>query len=748
MKMKKLLSLSLAFLFILSAIPFSTFTVSATELVKDYGSYTIKYIIGDNTAKVDGGGFKDDKTGVLTIPSTVDGRTVTTIDHYAFSMNKTITGVVIPSTVTSIGWYAFSSSGIKSVTFSEGLEVIQNSAFRYTAITSVKFPDSLKTIDTYAFGGCLLSSIDFGNAQVSILEGAFGSNSPLREIVLPDTLVSRADGAFSNCVNVKSVTAPFLGNSATVTGGTLFSFFSSKSSGTCPPIETVTLTSSCKYIGNNAFSSFGSTLKKVNILSDDILSIGESAFYCCKFLEEIDLPDNLTSIGYYAFQSCNSLKSIEIPDSVQTIGTQAFYGCQSLTSVVIPKNLTTLNSLAFSSCIELESITLPENLTSIGENCFSLCKKLETIHIPAKVTSIGTGAFSSCTNLKSITVDSANTTFKSINNCLIKNKKIIQGLADSVIPDDGSVTSIGENAFSRSGIKEVHIPACVTSIDRTAFRSCPSVTSFTVDEKNRYYIAKNNCLIEKSNEWIINGFPCSTIPDDGSVDYIFHYAFYGSLTEETKLTIPAAIQNIGMYAFAYCHGITEVEFLGDNDYLSIAEYSFYDCSNIKKVTLPKKISYIGPYAFYNCKALETISEVNASSIKRYAFAYCDSLKTLRIGSNLSTLETNFAGYKDIFNQNLTIYLINNSLNQKALSVVKNNTSNYVVIGDLNGDEFSDATDLAQFKKVLLKKSTANNTDINGDGNLNILDLIYFKKSMTEEVIDDDNFAGVLPDDDF
>lgn len=55
--------------------------------------------------------------------------------------------------------------------------------------------------------------------------------------------------------------------------------------------------------------------------------IGNSAFWLCSSLTNINIPNSITTIGEGAFARCKSLTSINIPNSVTTIGEGAFKDC-------------------------------------------------------------------------------------------------------------------------------------------------------------------------------------------------------------------------------------------------------------------------------------------------------------------------------------------------------------------------------------------------------------------------------------
>jgi hypothetical protein len=99
------------------------------------------------------------------------------------------------------------------------------------------------------------------------------------------------------------------------------------------------------------------------------------------------------------------------------------------------------------------------------------------------VTSIGYWAFRDCSSLKSITVETGNTIYHSQGNCLIEtaSKTLILGCKNSIIPPDGSVTSIEDQAFyDCSNLTSIIIPSGVTEIGYEAFYGCSSLTSIII----------------------------------------------------------------------------------------------------------------------------------------------------------------------------------------------------------------------------------------------------------------------------
>lgn len=221
-------------------------------------------------------------------------------------------------------------------------------------------------------------------------------------------------------------------------------------------------------------------------------------------------------------------------------------------SAEIGDGITSIGSCAFYFCTKLSSAVIPEGVTTIGDSAFSNCQNLKEIYIPSTVEKIGTRTFSLDIGLEKITVSENNPVFHSDGNCIIETatKTLLSGCNTSVIPTDGSVTAIGDWAFSGcKKLSSIVIPDCITSIGENPFVFCDNLSTVIFGEgTTTYYNRDLNCFISTNESKLIAICKNGVIPTDGSVTTIGARAL--SYAPIPSINIPSAVTQIDAGAFS------------------------------------------------------------------------------------------------------------------------------------------------------------------------------------------------------
>lgn len=233
----------------------------------------------------------------------------------------------------------------------------------------------------------------------SIGDLAFHNNLGITSISIPKSVVKIGDNPFMGCWNLVTLHISDIETWCGITAGTLGNlFYHLYING--EEIKDIVIPNSVTSIRDYAFSNFcGITTVTI---PDGVTSIGNYAFNICESLTSVNIPNSVKSIGEDAFASCSSLTSLMIPNSVTSIGKAAFVGCNSLSSITLSNNITSIGDQTFNACNNLISIVIPNKVTSIGEIAFSFCDNLTSVTIGKGVTTINSNAFSHCAKLTDI----------------------------------------------------------------------------------------------------------------------------------------------------------------------------------------------------------------------------------------------------------------------------------------------------------------------------------------------------------
>jgi hypothetical protein len=627
-------------------------------------------------------GCKKDATAAVILPYYLDGGMlvrVTAIGEDAFSGCNNLVSVTIPDSITDIRKEAFCScSSLSSLVLPKKLTTIGGGAFAYCrSLSSLQIPEAVDTIGNGAFQGCnkdfslsvsdnnknykvvndslideRTNTVIFGTSKAELTEDmgikaigalAYAFSDPFTTLTIPSTVKTIGAYAFAECSSLASITIP---DSVTEIQSSTFI--------NCSSLSSVSLPKGLGKIGDSAFSGC-SSLASIS-LPNSIYSLGMGSFQGCTSLKSIALPKYVTEIPEQCFSTCSSLKSVSFSEDTERIDGAAFDNCYSLASIFFPEKVKAILTDAFMRCYALSSITVdPKNTAYKAENnclididaktlilgCFnSVLPKdgsiekigpsafmrlgITSVEIPKSVISIDTSAFFCCANLSSLSVEEGSNTYSSVSNCIIEKetKSLVLGCKSSVIPTDGSITRIGDNAFTGVSSSAVTIPEGVTAIGTRVFyscpqleslslpstlttigsnfcSSCPKLSSLQVKEGNTTFRSYQNGIIDIAKKSLILGCKNTILPTDNSVAVIGANAFQ-DCTGLTKLDIPESVKKIGGYAFSRCTSL--VYMILPQGMESIDTFSFIGSS--AKVYLKDTEETEGLHTFLKCPFVE------------------------------------------------------------------------------------------------------------------------------------------------
>ena len=688
------------------------------------------------------------------LTSVIIGNSVTSIGNYAFYNCSALTSVIIGNSVTSIGNYAFyNCSALTSVKIPDSVVTIEYNAFyNCSALTNVTIGNGVTSIGNSAFYDCgnivdiyikkIQSEVTFGSywkssgyvhysdcthnltnniqSETLLITQTEYSDSPengkiscrgtyqfklVNESgeVVKDKLIKikeqerespssnriiwiapDQEGIYTIENIIRNVSIEEIGElsngkvvQATDSNGITWNYTYQNGKAKNIYYEQGNITSdielpseldghtviSCK---DNMFSNVATsrTVKEITI-PESIESINDSAFSRCDNLESINVNENnnyyssLSGILYDKDQTKikiipRAIKEAIIPNSVTSIGYNAFYNCSKLTSVTIPEGVTTIGDYTFYNCSQLTNIEIPNSVTSMGYGVFQDCTSLTNVTIGSGVTNILNNIFNGCNKLESINVSEENKTYSGVDGILCNKEQteiicIPIAIKEVNIPD--TIIEIENGMFdSCRSLTSVTIGRGVADIGNIAFSKCSKLENINVSEKNANYSSVGGILYNKQRtEMIMVPRATKEVDVPNTVTKIKNYAFY-NCDNLKMITIGDRVTDIEIeeVSFYNCSELKSINVSNNNTAYSSIDGILYNKEQtrlvkvpraVEKVLMPGTIETIGNYAYNDCTNLSDIVIRNGvKTIESYAFNNCSRLKNIIIPNSVIRIE--------------------------------------------------------------------------------------------------------------
>ena len=637
-------------------------------------------VLPDTLTAINSYAFEWDSLVQITIP---DG--VTTIGDDAFRWNRLV-DVVIPDSVTTIGKEAFMHcEEMQTLHLGSGLTSIGAAAFKRVRARVTISADNrsfslqnniLFSADKAKLIQCFDNELTHYDIPIGVQEigvSAFDDCSALQNVTIPDTVQLIGSRAFEGCRGLERLDIP-----ASVTYIAPEAFFHV----TCPITVAEGNTS---YLNENGV--IYSTGKKLLLyagavegafqIPDGVEEIGAAAFSGAK-LSDVTIPGSVTDIGYAAFLDCQQLQSVTLPGSVQSMGNQLFAYCNNLVEATIGDGISVIPTMIFDNCTALTSVSIPRTVTLIKNRAFIGCDALETVHYAG-----------SAEEWEAVTIEDNN---EALNNANFYFNGETGGLLPGKVTLTGAV--VGENGITVSWRRAANAArynvyrkaageadwTIIATVEDTSYTDAdvemgalytytvrgiasdgetlsPSTTDVTVLMTDR---PSGGCGVNGSDDysvrWVLGEDGTLTISGTSAMcdEEMPWWEFESQIK---RVVIESGVTTVGSNAFNNCDNLTAVEL--PDTLTAIGDYAFA-WSNVAEITIPDgvvtigasafwrtaladvvipdSVTTIGAGAFWETKLVDVVIPDSVTTIGESAFRYCWEMKTLHLGSGLTTVE--------------------------------------------------------------------------------------------------------------
>ena len=631
-------------------------------------SYGLEYLLNDDNASFTVVGMGDCIDKDLIIPSTHEGLPVTAIGENAFNGNTDITYVLIDRAITSIGQGAFNlCKSLKNVYYNGTKEEWE------TLCSSIGVSnDYLIDAKVYYFSqtqpeeGFFWHFDTDGKTPVS-----WGVESDY-SVGLKYSLNTDEKGytvvGIGYCEDTDLVIpATYRELPVTAIGSKAFEYVRS--------FKSVSIPASVTTIGEYAFAHCGVT-SVTFATNSQLTTVDRYAFFSSSSLQSIALPDGVTTIGVAAFNGCNNITSISIPDSVTTIENRAldfdssaftvynnakYLGNSTNPYLVLVKasdtSLTTCDIhtgakiiliFAFDNCTSLKSVTIPNSVTTICNAAFYNCSSLESMVIGSGVTTIGDG------------IIYYYSPFTTVYYCGMADdwNKIAIGNYNSKLTD-ATRYYYSESAPTEDGSFWHYLEGAPTvwTYTTVTFDLNAEADSDTLESAKYYYSASCTLPTLERPGYVFKGW---TLDNSVETPVIFTDAVW-QITDDTVAFTAVWEADSQMTGFTFTtkavvvgggtpNSCTITGYTGSggdvvipNGVTTIGNDIFQFNKSITSVVIPDSVTTIGDNAFDQCESLKTVrfgTNSQLTTIGVSAFSYCPNIESISISDSVTSIGNN------------------------------------------------------------------------------------------------------------
>ena len=570
-----------------------------------------------------------------------DGKTL-----IRYPIAKSGTSFTVPSTVTTIGYSAFyKNANLTKVVMNSPVAVIDEYAFDASHLTAIDIPSSVTTVKKYAFGSIngTISKVTIRVPDTTVDSTAFSG----------DTITDLCFGGYSDNWNSSSWKTALTDKYTNihywywVSNGKLLEYFG-YSTGFAVP-------SGVTEISSGAFSR--SPQMNAITISETVTTIPASTFDALKSLTAINVNANNTTFksdGGILFTKdgktilrypiAKTGTSYSIPTTVTTIGNSAFYWVRNLESITIPSSVTKVEAYGFDSCPKIKIITIPSKVTTIGFRGFGYMTGLKYLNIQAKTpTTVDADAFKGTTGISTMTYIGTSSEFSSskwgsLTNVSGKTKYCNSEVNDYTIVkfNNSTATSVNlpefatyiKNGALPATLTSVTLPKALTGYDAYLFDSCKALTAIYVQSGSTNFKSVSGVLYSYDGKTLMR---------------------YPIAKASESYSIPDTVTKI-------------------------ANSAFYQCKNIKHLTVPSSVTNIDNYGLATGNVLTTLN-INAKNPTIASTNAFSSTTVTTVNYNGTLTEWNASNWKSVLSGKYT-----NLNTLPDITITKQPTNQYIVLG--------------------------------------------------------------------